>query len=68
MTPLKCLCLDDVIFMLVLSNISAVFDSHLGLTITIVLLGFEKYPYFRSKSKKSFHQLSIFDNLPALVK
>ena len=42
-TAPKRLCL-DVIFMLVLSNISAEFDSYSCLTINIVLLGFGKYP------------------------
>ena len=37
-TP-QCLCPDDVILMLVLSNISAAFDLYYGLAINMVLLG-----------------------------
>ena len=63
-----CLCPGGVIFVLVLSNTYAAFDSYPGLTINIVLLGFGKYPYFGPTSKRNFHQLRNFDNLPALVK
>ena len=42
-TAPKCLRPDQVIFTLVLSNISAAFDSYSSLAINIVLLGFGKY-------------------------
>ena len=67
-TAPKCLCSFDVIFLLVLSNISAAFDSYSGLTINIVVLGFGKYPYFGPISKKTVYQLRNFDNFPALFK
>ena len=67
-TAYKCLCPGDVIFMLVLSNIFAAFDSYSALTIDIVLLGFGKYSYFGPTSEKIFHQLRNFANLPELVK
>ena len=51
-TAPKRLCPLDVIFMLVLSNISAEFDSYSGLTINIVLLGFGKYPLLWANVQK----------------
>ena len=67
-TAPKCLCSGDVIFMLVLLNISAAFDLYSDLTINFVLPGFGKYPYFGPTSKSTFHQLSNFYNLLALAK
>ena len=63
-TAPKCLCPDDVIFVLVLSNISAAFYSYSGLTINIVLPYFGKYPYFGPTYNRTFHQRCNVDNLP----
>ena len=67
-TAPKCLCPDDVILMLVLSNISEAFNSYLVSVINIVLLGFGKYSHFGPIFKRSFHQLHSFNNLSAQVK
>ena len=53
----KCICPDDVILILELSNIFAALGSYLGLAINIALFGFQKYPYFGPKSKRSLQQL-----------
>ena len=51
--------------MLVVSNISAAFESYLDLMINIVLLSFGKYPCFGSgqHTKRAFYQLRNLDNL-----
>ena len=47
----KCICPDDVILILELSNIFAALGSYLVLAINIALFGFQKYPYFGPKLK-----------------